>query len=118
MTDHHLYGTSTHTTDELARLVGDRLGLVFIERESDYRGIYHLAATRDRRIEIQPNPIPGEDGGGDDLYAPDHPAAQALLMTMTPAPDPTLQARLRAVEGLHHLSRTDNATGDGRQRRR
>ncbi|MFI9248309.1 hypothetical protein ACIGXF_38460 [Streptomyces sp. NPDC053086] len=113
MTDHHLYGTSTHTADELARLVGDRLGLVFTERDSDYRGI-----TRDRRIEIQPNLIPGEDGDEDDLYAPDHPAAQALLLTTTPAPDPTLQARLRAVEGLHHLSRPDDATDDGRQRRR
>ncbi|MFF9091287.1 hypothetical protein ACF1BE_33995 [Streptomyces sp. NPDC014991] len=113
MTDHHLYGTSTHTADELAGLVGDCLGLVFTERESDYRGIYHLADTRDRRIEIQPNPIPGEDN----LYAPDHPAVQALLLTITPAPDSTLQARLRAVEGLHHLSRTDDATGDGRQLR-
>ncbi|MFI2764760.1 hypothetical protein ACH5A3_38965 [Streptomyces echinatus] len=117
MTDHHLYGTSTHTADELARLVSDRLGLVFTERDSDYRGIYHLADTRDRRIEIQPNLIPGEDGDEDDLYAPDHPAAQALLLTTTPAPDPTLQARLRAIEGLHHLSRTDDATDDGRQRR-
>ncbi|MFJ4525590.1 hypothetical protein ACIP4Y_32370 [Streptomyces sp. NPDC088810] len=58
MTDHHLYGTSTHTADELARLVGDRLGLVFTERNSDYRGTYYLADTRDSRIEIQPNPNP------------------------------------------------------------
>lgn len=45
MTDHHTYGTSTHTADELVRLVSDRLGLVFTERDSDYRRVYHLAST-------------------------------------------------------------------------
>ncbi|OSZ58063.1 hypothetical protein OQI_23785 [Streptomyces pharetrae CZA14] len=102
MSDHHVYGTNTHTADELARLVGDRLGLVFTERESDCRGIYHLADAPEVRIEVQPNPIPGDDCD-DDLYAPDHPTAKVLLLTTTPVPDPTLQARLRALEGLHHL---------------
>lgn len=103
MTDHHTYGTSTHTASELVRLVSDCFSLVFTERESDYRGIYHLADSPDRRIEIQPNPIPG-DNGEDDLYAPEHPVAQALLLTTTPAPDPTLQARLASVEGLIRLN--------------
>ncbi|MFD5715703.1 hypothetical protein ACFWHW_35930 [Streptomyces pharetrae] len=107
MSDHHLYGTSTHTAGELARLVGDRLGLVFTELESDYRGAYLLADAPEVRIEIQPNPIPGDDCD-DDLYAPDHPTAQVLLLTTTPVPDPTLQARLRALKGLHHFS-TDSA---------
>ncbi|MFE9171080.1 hypothetical protein ACFYNZ_16395 [Streptomyces kebangsaanensis] len=102
MTDRHTYGTSTHTADELVRLVGDRLGLVFTERDSDYRGVYHLAGIPDGRIEIQPNPIPGDDDE-DDLYAPEHPAAQVLLLTTTPTPDPALQARLDPVEGLIHL---------------
>lgn len=35
MTDHHAYGTSTHTAGELARLVSDCLGPVFTERDSD-----------------------------------------------------------------------------------
>ncbi|MET8771105.1 hypothetical protein [Streptomyces sp. NPDC004658] len=100
MTDHHTYGTSTHTASELVRLVGDRLGLVFIERDSDYRGVYHLADTSSERIEIQPNPIPGDE---DDLYAPEHPAAQVLLLTITPTPNPALQARLDSIEGLAHL---------------
>jgi hypothetical protein len=107
MTDHHTYGTSTHTASELVRLVSDRLSLVFTERESDHRGIYHLADSPAGRIEIQPNPIPG-DVGEDDLYAPEHPAAQLLLLTTTPTPDPTLQARLGSIEGLirlHHESR-------------
>ncbi|WP_371100930.1 hypothetical protein [Streptomyces sp. PU_AKi4] len=103
MTDHHTYGTSTHTANELVRLVSDRLSLVFTERESDYRGIYHLADSPDRRIEIQPNPIPGDDGE-DDLYAPEHPTAQVLLLTTTPAPDPTLQARLGSIEELIRLN--------------
>jgi hypothetical protein len=51
MTDHHTYGTCTHSADELVRLVSGRLGLVFTERESDYRGVYHLADSPDGRIE-------------------------------------------------------------------
>ncbi|MET8771419.1 hypothetical protein [Streptomyces sp. NPDC004658] len=83
MTDYHTYGTSTHTVSELVRLVGDRLGLVFTERDSDYRGVYHLAGTRDERIEIQPNPIPGDDEE-DDLYAPDTPRFQCCCSPPRP----------------------------------
>ncbi|MGW3459615.1 hypothetical protein ACWDE9_08440 [Streptomyces olivaceoviridis] len=102
MTDHHTYGTSTHTVSELVRLVGDRLGLVFTERDSDYRGVYHLAGTCNERIEIQPNPIPGDDEE-DDLYAPQHPSLPVLLLTTTLAPSPALQARLDSIEGLTRL---------------
>ncbi|MGW7642151.1 hypothetical protein [Streptomyces decoyicus] len=102
MTDHHTYGTSTHTADELVRLVSDCLGLVFTERDSDYRGAYHLASIPNGRTEIQPNPIPGDDDE-DDLYAPEHPAVQVLLFTTTSTPDPALQARLGSIEGLIHL---------------
>lgn len=103
MTDHHTYGTGTHTAGELVRLVSDRLGLVFTERDSDYRGVYHLAGIPNARIEIQPNPIPGDDGE-DDLYTPEHPAAQVLLLTTTPTPDPGLRTRLDSIEGLTHLN--------------
>ncbi|KOV99196.1 MULTISPECIES: hypothetical protein [unclassified Streptomyces] len=102
MTDHHTYGTSSHTATELVRLVGDRLGLVFTERDSDYRGVYHLVGIPNGEIEIQPNPIPGDDEE-DDLYAPDHPSIPVLLLTTTPAPNPTLQASLGSIEGLIHL---------------
>ncbi|WP_338703385.1 hypothetical protein V2W30_39265 [Streptomyces sp. Q6] len=102
MSDHHTYGTSTHTADELARLVGDRLRLVFTERDSYYRGIYHLVGSPNRRIEIQTNLIPGDEGE-DDLYAPEHPSAQVLLLTTTPIPDPALRACLDSLEGLIHL---------------
>src|SRR5436305_1341556 len=64
-------------------------------------GIYHLASSPNRRIEIQPNPTPGDDGE-DDLYAPEHPAAQVLLLTATPVAEPALQARLGSIEGLIH----------------
>lgn len=101
MTDHHTYGTSTHTVGEPVRLVSDRLGPVFTERDSDYRGIYYLASSPDRRIEIQPNPIPG-DNGEDDLYAPEHPTAQVLLLATTPVAEPALQARMGSIEGLIH----------------
>lgn len=103
MTDHHTYGTSTHTVGELVQLVTDRLGLVFTERDSDYRGVYHLASSHNGRIEIQPNPIPGDDGE-DDLYAPEHASAAVLLLTTTPAPNPVLQGRLGSIEGLIHLN--------------
>ncbi|PBC86004.1 hypothetical protein SAMN05428945_6461 [Streptomyces sp. 2224.1] len=103
MTDHHTYGTSTHTADDLVWLVSDCLGLVFTEHESDYRGVYHLASSPNGRVEIQPNPIPG-DGGEDNLYAPEHPWAQTLLLTTTPVADPAMQARLGSVEGLIHLN--------------
>ncbi|MFF2812514.1 hypothetical protein ACFVT2_36150 [Streptomyces sp. NPDC058000] len=102
MIDDHTYGTSTHTASELVRLVSARLGLNFTERDSNYRGTYHLASSPEVRIEIQPNLIPGDDGE-DDLYAPEHPAAHVLLFTTTPAPAPALQARLSSIDGLLHL---------------
>jgi hypothetical protein len=104
MTDHHTYGTSTHTADELVQLVSDRLGLVFTKRDSGYRGVYHLASTPNGRTEIQPNPIPGDDDE-DNLYATEHPAVQVLLLTTTSTPDPALQAHLGSIEGLIHLHR-------------
>ena len=55
------------------------------------------------RIEIQPNAIPDDDGQ-DDLYAPEHPAVRALLLTNTPTPEPTLHTRLGTIQGLVHLS--------------
>jgi hypothetical protein len=39
MSDHHTYGTSTHTAGELVPLVSNRLGLDFTEPDSDYRGV-------------------------------------------------------------------------------
>ncbi|MFF4794883.1 hypothetical protein ACFY2M_35200 [Streptomyces sp. NPDC001276] len=103
MTDHHTYGTSTHTASEPVRLVSDRLGLVFTERDSDYRGVYHLASIPNGRIEIQSNPIPGDDDE-DVFYATEHPAAQVLLLATTPTSDPALQARLDSIEALTHLN--------------
>ncbi|MFE2941517.1 hypothetical protein ACFXKG_21025 [Streptomyces sp. NPDC059255] len=102
MTDHHTYGTNTHTASELVRLISDCLSLVFTERESDYRGIYHVADSPDGQIEIQPNLIPG-DAGEDDFYAPEHPAIQVLLLTTTPVPVPTLLACLGSIDGLIRL---------------
>ncbi|MFB8000208.1 hypothetical protein ACFC4G_46525 [Streptomyces sp. NPDC056002] len=102
MTDYDIYGTSSHTASELIRLAGSCLGLVFTERDSYYRGIYHRADTPDGEIEIQPNSIPGDDGE-DDLYVTEHPTVQVLLLTTTPAPNPALREQLVAVEGLVHL---------------
>ncbi len=103
MTDFHTYGTSTHTADELVRLVSDRFGWRFTERESDHLGVYHLADNHDGRIEIQPNLIPGDDGE-DELYVLEHPEVRVLLTTATANPDPSLQVHLGAVEGLIHLT--------------
>ncbi|MFI1170025.1 hypothetical protein [Streptomyces melanogenes] len=103
MTDYDTYATSSHTADELVRLVSDRLGLVFTEHDSYFRGIYHRADSPDGKIEIQPNTIPGDDGE-DDLYAPEHPTVQILLLTVTPASAPTLRAQLDSIRGLVHLT--------------
>ncbi|MFI1360458.1 hypothetical protein ACH4TV_43820 [Streptomyces sp. NPDC020898] len=104
MTDHHqTYGTSTHTADELTQLVGDRLGLAFTERDSHFLGVYYVADIPGRKIEIQPNRIPGDDDE-DDLYAPEHPTVRVLLLTTTPAPDAALRAELTSVERLVHLT--------------
>ncbi|MGW2104871.1 hypothetical protein ACWCPX_46000 [Streptomyces olivaceoviridis] len=71
--------------------------------DSDYRGVYHLAGTRDERIEIQPNPIPRDDEE-DNLYATQHPSVPVLLLTTTPTHSPALQARLETIEGLTRLN--------------
>lgn len=103
MTDYDTYGTSTHTASELVRLVNGHLDVVFAERESAHRGVYHLAQGAYGRIEVQPNTIPGDDGQND-LYTPEHPAVRVLLLT-TPAPEPSLHTRLSTIPGLAHLSR-------------
>ncbi|MGY0021232.1 hypothetical protein [Streptomyces sp. cg35] len=103
MTDYDTYGTSSHTADELVRLVGGRLGLAFNEHDSYFRGVYHRAESPDGHIEIQPNLIPGDDGE-DDLYAADYPTVQVLLLTTTPALNPALRAQLDSIEGLVHLN--------------
>ncbi|MET9505872.1 hypothetical protein ABZY42_29810 [Streptomyces sp. NPDC006622] len=104
MTDYDTYGTSTHTARELVHLVTTHLDVVFAERESDYRGVYHLARCTHGHIEIQPNAIPGDDGQ-DDLYAPEHPAVRVLLLLSTSTSEPTPHTRLAAVPGLVHLGR-------------
>ncbi|MDX3453079.1 hypothetical protein PV396_14145 [Streptomyces sp. ME02-8801-2C] len=102
MTEHAIYGTNAHTTSELVRLVSDLLEVTFTGRESDYRGAYDVADGPCGPIEIQPNAIPGDDDQ-DDLYAPEHPSVQVLLLTSTPGPDSDLHRRLSSIEGLAHL---------------
>ncbi|MFF8315175.1 hypothetical protein [Streptomyces lydicus] len=102
MTDYDVYGTRTHTASELARLLAGHLGLPFTERDSYYRGVYHVADGVHGRIEVQPNALPG-DAGQDDLWWPEHPTVQVLLEITTPHPDPTLHRRLGSLTGLTHL---------------
>ncbi|MFJ9584904.1 hypothetical protein [Streptomyces acidicola] len=102
MTEYDAYGTNAHTTSELVRLVTDLLEVTFTGRESEYRGAYDVADGDRGRIEIQPNAIPG-DNGQHDLYVPEHPSVQVLLLTATPSPDPALHRRLSSIEGLGHL---------------
>ncbi|KPI08896.1 hypothetical protein OK074_3420 [Actinobacteria bacterium OK074] len=99
MTVHQTYGTGTRTPDELVRLLNDRLGLLFQRRESDFWGVYHRARTPDMHIQVQPNLIPGDDGA-DELYLPEHPEFQVLLIVTAATPDPVLQAHLAAVADL------------------
>ncbi|MEU3853530.1 hypothetical protein [Streptomyces sp. NPDC029554] len=95
----YAHGTGDHAPEELASLVGARLGLVFSARDSDFLGAYHLAAFPGGQIRVQPNRIPGDDGE-DDLHAEDLPADWVLLLTTTAAGGAALAARLDAIDGL------------------
>ncbi|MET9758070.1 hypothetical protein ABZ016_03285 [Streptomyces sp. NPDC006372] len=101
MADHDIYGTSTHTADDLVRLVSARLGMTFTERESHFRGVYHLADDHGVRVEIQPNETPGDDEA--EPFDDAHPECRVLVLTTTTAPGVTLRARLESIEGLLHL---------------
>jgi hypothetical protein len=93
MTIYDTYGTSIYTAAKLAHIAADRLGLTFTERESDYRGIYYRADVPPYQIEVQPNVIPADDGQ-DDLYTPDHPQTQTLLLVTGVHRAPALDASL------------------------
>ncbi|MDQ0748547.1 hypothetical protein QF034_002778 [Streptomyces africanus] len=101
MADYDRYGTRTHAAEDLVRLVRACLGVTFTERESDYRGVYHVADLDGVRVEVQPNEIPGD--GEVEPYDFAHPECHVLVLTTTPLPDPTLRTRLESIEGLVHL---------------
>jgi len=103
MTAFSAYGTSTWTPGELAQFVAARLDLTFAEHESDYRGTYLVAQAASHRIEIQPNAIPGDDDQ-EDLYDPEHPEMQTLLLVTGPDQDIALNAQLDSVGGLTSLA--------------
>jgi hypothetical protein len=103
MTAFSAHGTSTCTPAELAQLVAARLDLTFVERESDYRGTYLVAQASSHRLEIQPNAIPGDDDQ-EDLYDPEHPEMQTLLLVTGPDQDMALNAQLDSVRGLTALA--------------
>jgi hypothetical protein len=64
VTTYDLYGSRTLTAGDLCARLGVALGLAFDERESSYRGAYHRAGGIGREeFEVQPNDVPGDDGG-------------------------------------------------------
>lgn len=104
MTVFDTYGTNSYTAVELSGLLADRLAVTFAERESDYRGVYFLAALADTaRLQVQPNAIPGDDGE-DDLYEDEHPDVSVLLLVTSPAGAEALGDELSAIEGLTRLA--------------
>jgi hypothetical protein len=94
-----VYGTSTHEPAELGRLIAERLGIRFTERESDYRGIYLAARLGEARIEIQYNAIPGGDDQSD-LYADEYPDTPFLVLVSGPDQDGALSSGLATIDGL------------------
>ena len=109
MTSLDTYGTNTYTAQELSDLLADRLTVGFTERESDYLGSYFLAVLADTtRLHVQPNAIPADDGQ-DDLYEDEYTDVTVLLLVTSPvAAEPTLNAELRAIEGLTRLKSSRN----------
>jgi len=73
VTTYDLYGSRTLTAGELSARLAESLGLQFEERESLYRGVYHHARDpAGEEFEVQPNDVPGDDGGTepmDDRFA-------------------------------------------------
>ncbi len=103
MTVTDTYGTSTHTAQQLADLLAERLPAIFVERDSHYFGVYCLATFADAtRIKVQPNTVPGDDGE-DDLLEDDHPDMSVLLIVTAPAEAQLLSTELAAVDGLTRL---------------
>ncbi|AJF67231.1 hypothetical protein [Streptomyces vietnamensis] len=108
MTVTDTYGTNTHTAQQLADLLTERLPATFAERDSDYFGLYFLATLADTtRIKVQPNTVPGDDGE-DDLLEDDHPDVSVLLIVTAPAEAQPLSTELAAVDGLTRLRSSRN----------
>ncbi|GAA2788656.1 hypothetical protein [Saccharopolyspora taberi] len=103
MTVHTTYGTAAHNAGALARLIAGRLGVVFAEHDSYYRGAYLRAETSSGVIEIQPNAIPGDDGE-DDLYEARYPEIPTLLLVAAEQPGTAVHAALESVGDLRKLA--------------
>lgn len=104
METHDTYGTSAYTVTGLARLLTDRLGVTFVERDSYYRGVYLVADAGTQRVEIQSNAIPGDDEE-DELYDNEHPDIQTFLLVNGPHRNNALTTRLDSIEALTALRR-------------
>jgi hypothetical protein len=102
MTTHKTYGASGYTVAELAGVLAERLGLTFVERECDYRGVYLVADAKTHRLEIQSNAIPGDDDR-DDLHEAGHPNILTLVLISGPHPDGALTAGIESIDGLTRL---------------
>ncbi|MER5204697.1 hypothetical protein [Streptomyces sp. NPDC002825] len=103
MTLYDTYGTNSYTVKELSSLLADRLAVTFVERESDYRGVYFVATLADTTdLQVQSNAIPGDDGE-DDLYEDEYPDVPVLLLVTSPAASEPLRDELLTVEGLIRL---------------
>ncbi|WP_033952017.1 hypothetical protein [Streptomyces sp. CNQ431] len=108
MTVTDTYGANTHTAQQLADLLAERLPATFAKRDSDYFGVYFLATLADTtRIKVQPNTVPGDDGE-DDLLEDDHPDVSVLLIVTAPAEAQLLGTELAAVDGLTRLRSSRN----------
>jgi hypothetical protein len=67
LTRHVLYGVRNSGVEETAAALGTELGLTFQDRESDYLGVYKLAAAGSMEIKIVSQPDPAGDPLEDDF---------------------------------------------------
>jgi len=105
VTTYDLYGSRTLTPSDLCAGLAETLGLAFEERESYYRGVYHHARDpAGEEFEVQPNDVPGDDGGTEPME--DRFAAYTVLLYVNAAGrGDEIRALLDRVPGLEFLRR-------------
>lgn len=111
MSDHDLYGSPSLTPQVWLRHLVDALGLVFVERESLFKGVYHTAegpgAEEFQLLDNHPSDDP------DEFPYPEHSSSVSVLSISGTERSAELRAVITAVGDvrlLRHAEHDDPAT--------